>query len=221
MNKKVIITIVFVLTIISMGFAGYYVPSLERERQKNLNLTDNLRNVFFIENQKFGRNSLNMEASANILASAKIIKILKPDRHEYTKQSLLNLGYNSVNKAMHIRLESIKTCITEISTIENPRILADSLPSVPEEDIKNLFLKFDESEIETIKKMRKYVENIINVDQEYEKAWNILSAQINRNILEIDKINKILNNKISFYLKISLNFQMIALLLILIKDIKS
>ncbi len=82
-----------------------------------------------------------------------------------------------------------------------------------------MFERFDEGKSEVIQTMREHVQKIQNVDNEYEKAWDKISEQIRDELSKLSKVNSVLNYKISFYMKLALGLQVLAMLSVFAKDL--
>jgi len=218
--SKLFVVLAFGLTLISLAIAGFFVPSIESDRQKNVDFIDSLQDVHSLESQRFGQHVLNLSAAAQIIASERILGVASASSNKFTRGALLQQGRDSVIRGLTERLKAIRECIAAIEAIHSvPAITKGELSPVPEDSAKELFTHFDERDSKVIQTMRDHVGKIQEVDDEYEEKWRKITEQIREKLNKLSKENSVLNYKISFYMKVALGLQVLAMLSVFVKDL--
>jgi len=225
LSSKIIIITVFTLTLISLLIAGVIVPSLESERQENDKSISSLQEVYTLESQRFGQHTLNLSAAAQIISSERILKIISNNRYVFTRNALLEQGDSAVISGMRERRVAIIECIEAVRniTIEGndikPVIKKTEITEVPSKSAAELFSRFNEEKRSVVMQMQEQFKKIQKVDKDYKHQWIEITKQIRNIIQELKNKNTIIDFKISFYMKIALGIQVLAMLLIFLKDI--
>ncbi len=87
--SKLFVILAFALTLISLVIAGFLVPSIESDRQTNIDFIDSLHDVYSLESQRFGQHVLNLSAAAQIISSERILRVTSAGRNSFTRNALL------------------------------------------------------------------------------------------------------------------------------------
>lgn len=220
-SSKVIVVLAFTLTMGSLLIAGFYVPSIEELRENKVESVNYLGNIYTLESQRYNEHGLNLSASAQILASKRILQILAPGKNVFTRNALLTQGRLALIRGLTERRKAISKCIAALDSIDNTsseyQSVEAALPLVPIQSITELFADF-ENKSEVIKTMQNHVMTIQNVDEKYEKVWERIINKLRNEIQKLNLENSALSHDISFFLKLALSFQVLAMLLVFLKD---
>ena len=219
LGSKLVVLLAFVLTLGSLVIAGFFVPSIEGDRQKIIRCMHKLQDVYFFESQRYGQHALNLSIAAQIITSERILRDKSPKRNLFTRDALLEQGQISVIRSMMERRKATNACTDAVQKEQlMPAIMQCALLPVPKSSAEALFERFDESNPEVIETMREHVKRIQNVDDEYEKVWDNISKYITEKINDCSEKISVINYKISFHMKLALVFQVLAMLSVLTKD---
>ena len=215
-KSDIIVSISFALTLVTVGIASFYVPNLESKSGENLEVIGQLQNSYFLETQRFGQNSLNFSAAAQILSSERILYISSEGRNDFTREVILQQGKDALVNGMRERKKAIENTISALKTAG--KTFSVIIPPIPEESANNLFTIFENTQDISIEELRANVKDISTISAEYKKAWTTVTETTINALTDLKNTNSRLVSEISFWMKIALILQVFAMVLVFAKD---
>ena len=216
LESKIFVTISFLLTLVTAGIASFYVPGIETQSRNNREIIGQLRNSYFLETQRYGQNSLNLSAAAQIISSERILYITSKGKNDFTRKIILEQGRDALINGMKERKKAIEN---SVSTLNNTgEVLSIDIPPVPEKSTDKLFAIFENTQGISIEVLRENVRNISAISQKYDRAWEKVAQMTISKLTELNNINAKLDSQISFWMKIALILQILAMVLVFLKD---
>ena len=215
-KSRIFMSISFTLTLIAVGIASLYVPSLESESRDYFDKISQLQNSYFMETQRYGQNSLNFSSAAQIIASERILYKSGKDKNHITRKVILQQGRNALINGLNERKKAVDNVVKAFDNILDP--FSVTLSAIPEREVDAIFILSEDTDEGSIKKLQKYVQKIDTISKEYDKAWEAITKTLIATLNNLKKANSIIDVKISFWMKIALMLQIFAMVFVFIKE---